>query len=306
MSHDLTRRAVDRLLEVGAPLRDAPEPGLVDLERYEVRGVLGRGGMGVVYEAWDKDLERPIALKVLSQTGGLSPAARQRFLREAKAAARLVHPHIASVYDATPEAIAMQRIEGETLADRIFDDPRELAALIRDAALAIHFAHGEGIIHRDLKPANLMVEPGDRPHVYVMDFGVAKERSVDASISLTESVIGTPGFMAPEQAAGRLGDVGPPTDVYGLGATLYACLSGRPPFDDDDVYSILRRVCEEEPRPLREIARRVDADLATVVAKCMAKDPQRRYGSALALASDLDRWLRGEPIQARPPSLAGN
>ena len=147
----------------------------------------------------------------------------------AKAAARLVHPHIASVYDATPEAIAMQRINGETLAERGNDDPRELAALVRDAALAIHFAHGEGIIHRDLKPANLMVEPGDRPHIYVMDFGVAKELTVDASISLTESVIGTPVFMAPEQAAAD-----PHTDhradIYALGIMAYEMLCGQPPF----------------------------------------------------------------------------
>ncbi len=299
---DLTPRAVERLLEVGAPLLDEPELTAVNGDRYELKGVLGRGGMGVVYEAWDTQLERTIALKVLSRGAGLTATAQQRFVREAKAAARLVHPHIASVYDATPEAIAMQRIDGDTLAARNPDDPRELAALVRDAALAIHFAHDQGIIHRDIKPANLMVEPGDRPHIYVMDFGVAKHRAVDASISVTESLVGTPAFMAPEQAAG--GEVGPRTDVYGLGATLYACLSGRAPFADDDLYGLLRRVVEQEPPQLRQIAPAVDRDLATIVSKCMAKDPQDRYASALAVAGDLDRWLRREPIEARPPSLA--
>jgi len=196
----------------------------------------------------------------------------------------------------------MQRVRGTTLAEAGIDDPRALAALIRDAALAIHYAHGEGIVHRDLKPANLMVEPGDRPHVFVMDFGLAKELAVDGSVSVSGSVVGTPGFMAPEQATGS-GEIGPRTDVYGLGATLFACLAGRAPFEQHDVVRLLRSIVEDEPVPLRRLAPRVDADLATIVAKCLAKEPQQRYGSALALASDLDRWLNGEPIQARPPSV---
>ena len=141
-----------------------------------------------------------------------SRAARQRFLREARAAAKLVHPHIATVYDATPEAITMQHIEGETLAEAHLDS-RTLALLVHDAALAIHFAHGEGIVHRDLKPANLMLENRKRPHVYVMDFGLVKERAGVSTLSVSGAVVGTPSYMAPEQAAARTHDVGPTTDV---------------------------------------------------------------------------------------------
>lgn len=301
MSRDLTPRGIERLLEIGAPLGERPELGAVDTERYELGAELGRGGMGVVYQAFDRELERVVALKVLSRPSGLSDETRQRFLREARAAARLVHPHIAAVYDAAPEAIAMQRVRGVTLAEADIDDPRALAGLLRDAALAIHYAHSEGVVHRDLKPANLMVELDERPHVFVMDFGLAKELSVDASVSMSGSVVGTPSFMAPEQAAG--GEVGTRTDVYGLGATLYSCLAGRAPFDERDVVKLLRRVVDEEPAALRQLAPGVDGDLATIVAKAMAKEPSQRYASALALASDLDRWLNGEPIQARPPSV---
>jgi len=286
-------------------LAERPELGAVDLERYELGQEIGRGGMGVVYEAFDRELRRPVALKVLGQVRGLSQEARQRFLREARAAARLVHPHIAAVYDAEPEAIAMQRVRGPTLAEAELRDPRELAALIRDAALAIHYAHGEGVVHRDLKPANLMYEPGERPHVFVMDFGLAKEIAVDATVSASGVAVGTPAYMAPEQVHGT-DEVGPRSDVYGLGATLYACLAGRPPFEERDVVRLLRRVVEDDPPPLRSIAPdggRIDADLATIVAKCLAKEPAARYASALALASDLERWLNGEPIQARPPSV---
>ena len=301
MSRRLSPRAQEKLLAIGAPLAERPELGAVDTERYELGQELGRGGMGVVYAAFDRELERPVALKVLTRPLGLSGEARERFLREARAAARLVHPHLAAVYDATPEAISMQLVRGTTLAAAGIDDPRRLAELLRDAALAIDYAHGEGVVHRDLKPANLMVEPGDRPHVFVMDFGLAKELAVDASVSASGGVVGTPAYMAPEQARG--GAVGPHTDVYGLGATLYACLAGRAPFEGADVVELLRRVADLEPLPLRSLAPRVDRDLATIVAKCMAKEPGERYGSALALASDLDRWLRGEPIAARPPSF---
>ncbi len=303
MSRDLTPRAIRNLLDVGAPLKKSPELAGLDIDRYDLGDVLGTGGMGIVYEAYDKELQRKVALKVFSHPAGQSDTGRQRFLREAKAAARLSHPHIATVYDATPEAIAMQRIEGVTLSEYKFKSPRDIVSLVRDAALAIHFAHAEGIVHRDLKPANMMVEVGAKPHIYVMDFGLAKELSTESSLSLTGAIVGTPAYMAPEQASGQNNRVGTTTDVYGLGATLYASLAGRAPFHDDDVYKLLRKVVEEEPIPLTQAAQ-IDRDLSLIVAKSMAKEPERRYNSALALASDLDRWLRGEPIEARPPSAA--
>ena len=299
---ELTPRAVRRLLEAATPLLDEETPSTLVSERYELRGVLGRGGMGVVYDAWDRELERAVALKTLPRGAALSDEARERFVQEAKAAARLSHPHIASVYDATPEAIAMQKIRGRTLAELLPLPPRLLAALLRDAALAIHYAHEQGVVHRDLKPANLMVEDGARPHVFVTDFSLAKRYEVASGLSASGSVVGTPAYMAPEQAAGRGKEVGPRSDVYGLGATLWAALAGRPPFEEQDLYALLARVVADEPRPLRVVAPDVDRDLETIVAKCMAKDPARRYGSALALAGDLDRFLRGEPIEARPAS----
>ncbi len=303
----LPRHALERLYDVGKPL--CAEGGLdaVDLGRYQLGRELGRGGMGVVYEAHDPELGRRVALKVLSRAAGLSTEARLRFAREAKAAAQLTHPNIAAVYDATPEAIAMQLIDGVALSALAGTDPRDLSELVRDAALAVHTAHQQGIVHRDLKPANLMVErrAGQRPHVYVMDFGLAKAADLDASLSSSGGVLGTPHYMAPEQAAGRGAEVDARSDVYSLGATLFSVLAGRPPFEGDDVYEVLRRTVEEEPPDVRRLAPAVDGDLATIVAKCLRKEPEARYPSALALASDLDRWLRGEPVVARPVSAAG-
>ena len=295
----LSRRRVERLLALGAE-EDGPA---LELERYELGEVLGRGGMGVVHRAHDRELDRPVAIKLLSDQAAPSEEARLRFLREARAAARLVHPHIAAVYDATPEWIVMRLVEGENLATLRLP-PRELVSVMRDAALAIHFAHVEGIVHRDIKPANLMVESsGERPHVFVMDFGLVKELEVDTSLSAAGGVLGTPAFMAPEQAAARSGEVGPRTDVYGLGATLYHGLSGAAPFEGE-LFEVLRATVEEEPVPLQRRAPEVGADLSWIVARCLEKNPARRYATALDLAGDLDRWLRGEPVLARPPTIA--
>lgn len=304
MSTSLPRSAVDRLLALGAPVAGGPELAPELAARYELGEEIGRGGMGVVHAAWDLQLGRTVALKLLADAALASDRARERFLREARAAAKLVHPNIAAVYDATPSAIAMQLVEGPTLDAMCGGDAREIAALVRDAALAVHFAHGRGVVHRDLKPANLMFETDETGgrRVYVMDFGLAKAIDLEASLSGSGDVLGTPMYMAPEQAASRPVDAR--ADVYALGATLYHVLSGEPPFARGDVLQLLRDIQEAEPRPLRTVRTDLPNDLAVVVHKCLEKDPGRRYGSALELASDLDRWLVGAPVHARPPSAA--
>ena len=305
MNTPLPPHALKKLLSVGSSLVREGDASAVELGKYRTLREIGRGGMGIVYEALDATLQRKVALKVLTDSAGSSEDARQRFVREAQAAARLSHPNIAAIFDATGEYIAMQLIEGPTLAEIEWTDHRLLAGLVRDAALAVHAAHQHGIVHRDLKPANLMVEgfeQGGTPHIYVMDFGLAKETALDSSLSTSGSILGTPSYMAPEQAAGRLREVDERSDVYALGATLYDRIAGRPPFAGEDVYQLIMSTVEGEPEPLERIGGNVDRELATIAMKCLAKEPERRYSSALALASDLDLWLRGEPIAARPPS----
>ena len=271
-----------------APVASCDAPSLP--ARYELVRELGRGGMGVVYEAIDHQLGRRCALKTLPP--GAALALRERLQREALAAARLRHPHIATVYDATADYISMQLLVGCTIDQVHASERRLLVELLRDAARAVHHAHEQGLVHRDLKPSNLVVEGR---HVYVVDFGLAKQLALDAS--LPGGVVGTPAFMAPEQARGAA-QLDGRADVYGLGATLYACLCGAPPFTASDLPALLQQVLEREPAPLR-----VERDLDVVVHKCLAKDPAQRYASAAALADDLDRWLQGVPVSARRPSL---
>ncbi len=281
--------AMRRLLDVGR--EDLPD---LDLGKYELIREIGRGGMGIVYEAQDQQLGRRVAVKLLSEHAGFSATLRQRFVREATAAGRLQHPHIAQVFDATPDFIAMQLVAGTPLHETPLET-QEIVRLLRDAAFAVQHAHDHGIVHRDLKPSNLLVD-GD--HVYVMDFGLAKETQVDSTLSMSGHVLGTPGFMAPEQAQGRVRDVDERSDVYGLGATLWATLSGRPPFEGEDVIEVMRRVVDEEPRAIAG----VDSDLDTIARTAMAKEPERRYATARAFGEDLQRFLDGQPIEARPPS----
>ncbi|TAH35200.1 MAG: serine/threonine protein kinase [Planctomycetota bacterium] len=296
---ELGAAALERLAQVA---RDAASPTDA-LARYELGRELGRGAMGVVVEARDLHLDRTVALKLLSRTAELSADARARFLREARAAARLSHPAIAAVYDANEAFIAMQLVDGLDLATRPVRDPRLLATLLRDAALAVHYAHSQGIVHRDLKPANLMVTGDDPPRIMVTDFGLAKATELGPTLSRSGTIIGTPAYMAPEQALGDGAAVDARADVYGLGATLFEQLAGRPPFQSESVLEVLRQVVEEEPPPLRSLVPAIDRDLATITHKCLAKAPEQRYASALAFAGDLDRWLSGEMILARPPSL---
>jgi tetratricopeptide (TPR) repeat protein len=274
--------------------------------KYVKVSALGRGGMGEVWKAWDRELCRWAALKFLHQEDSEQLA---RFRREAQMAARLSHPNIAAVYEVGQtggkQFIAMQFVPGATLASGGRRPPRLVVELLRDAALAIHYAHEQGTIHRDLKPANLMVvEESPRPRIFVLDFGLARPAAGDSSVSVTGIVVGTPSYMSPEQARAESHRVGPISDIYGLGATLYELLAGVPPFFGGDAYSVLEKVVNEDPPRIRARAPEIDADLETIVLKCLEKEPERRYESARALADDLSRWLAGEAILARRPSVA--
>ncbi|MEM7203495.1 MAG: protein kinase [Planctomycetota bacterium] len=301
MTEPLPDHAVRKLLAVAAAERE-DQDGERRVGRYRLVRELGRGGMGVVHEAIDTELGRRVALKILAVPPGAPADLRERFEREALAAARLSHPNIAAVYEAHGEMIAMQLVDGAPLSSLPRGDRRRLVLQIRDAALAVHYAHEHGIVHRDIKPHNLLIE---RDRVVVTDFGLAKHLTADAAPSLSVSghILGTPSYMAPEQASGRVHDVDPRTDVYGLGATLFDLIGGRPPFVEEDVVRLLRRIVEDEPPRLRTFAPTVPHDLENVVRKALAKEPERRYPSAAALAEDLTRWLEGEPVLAQPPSV---
>ncbi|MEQ1895626.1 MAG: protein kinase, partial [Planctomycetota bacterium] len=282
-------------------LADARELAGVEGEllfgRYRLVRELGRGGMGVVYEAEDTALGRRVALKRLAFASALGPGLSEAVLREARAAARLDHAHIAAVYDAYPDALVLQLVLGPSLAEIERPPLRELVGWIRDAARAVQHAHEHGLVHRDLKPHNLLVADG---RVFVTDFGLAKELASPGSHSLSGSVLGTPSYMPPEQASGLAREVDARSDVYALGATLYDKLAGRPPFVASDVVALLRAVVEGEAPPL---AAHVPRDLARVVGKCLEKDKERRYASAAALADDLENWLAGRPVVARAASV---
>lgn len=296
----LPSHALRRLLADAAPLlSEAREDGRT-VGRYRLIRELGRGGMGVVWEAEDPQLGRRVALKVLTGVPGADGVLRERFRREGQAAARLSHPNIAQVYEASGEAIAMQLIDGPPLSRFPRDDRRLLVTLMRDAALAVHHAHERGVIHRDLKPHNLLVEDG---RVYVTDFGLAKRLEEASDLSLTGHLLGTPSYMSPEQAAGRVDEVDPRTDVYGLGATLFDLLGGSPPHRRSDVALTIRSIIENDAPRLRSLVPDIPGDLELVVAKCLESEPARRYRSAAQLADELTRWLEGRPVLAEPKSI---
>ncbi len=275
--------------EVEAAARD--DANLIG--KYVRTAKLGAGGMGVVWRAWDTHLDRWVALKLLT---GDDEQELARFRREATTAARLSHPNIAAVYEARDNYIAMQLVDGATLDRLPREDTRHLVETVRQAALAIAYAHECGVIHRDLKPANIMVDTQGR--VFVLDFGLARSTAGASPLSQTGLIQGTPQYMSPEQARGSTRLDGR-TDVWSLGATLYELVEGHPAFAAPDVLALLRVIEEVEPAPLR----RADRDLATIIGKCLEKDPARRYADVRSLADDLGHWHAGELVSARAPSL---
>ncbi len=263
-------------------------------EKFRVERKLGEGAMGEVWLATDTALGRRVALKFIKSE---DPQEAERFKREAQMVAKLDHPSIAKIFETGDGYIAMQYVEGQSLDDMDMKPTVSKAAgFVRQAALAVHHAHEHGVVHRDIKPGNIMV--GKDGHVWVMDFGLAKQVSVRSSLSVSGMILGTPSYMPPEQADGRSNLARPESDVYSLGATLYQLVTGKPPFSGLGVYDTIRKVVEEEPVPPRSIAKGLEPELEAVIMKCLEKEPYRRYRTALELAEDLGRYAKGLPVEA--------
>ncbi len=275
-----------------------------DFGDYEVEEEIGRGGQGVVYRARQKSLNRMVALKIVSFGQWAAERHLRRFRLEAEAAARLNHPSIVPIYEIGERDgfcyFSMALVDGSRLDEVIESGSmpmRRAAELSAKLARAVHYAHERGILHRDIKPGNILLDAEGEPHL--TDFGLARLPELQSDITGTAELLGTPSYMAPEQARGSKSEVTPATDVYGLGAVLYHLITGHPPFPAQTAYETIRMVLEAEPRPPQTWNRKLDRDLVTICLKCLDKEPRRRYGSALALAQDLECWLSNRPIQAR-------
>jgi serine/threonine-protein kinase len=277
----------------------------MDFGDYELLEEIGRGGQGVVYRARQKSLKRTIALKVIGLGQWATEAHLKRFRREAEAAANLDHPCIVPIYEVGEREgscyFSMKFIDGGQLDEVTKHQPisaRTAAELVAKLARTVHHAHEHGILHRDIKPGNVLLDRNGEPHL--TDFGLARLVETESTVTRTMEVLGTPSYMAPEQAVGNNARVSRATDVYGLGAVFYQLLTGHPPFAGGTTFETVRLVLDTEPRQPRLWNPKIDRDLATICLKCLEKDPQRRYSSALALAEDLEHWLKHEPIRAKP------
>src|SRR6266566_9839617 len=311
-------RRVDSQLEALFPSSDSSSHAAIDKRQflvdgqlptipgYEVKSVLGHGGMGVVYQAKHLKLNRPVALKMMIYGAVATSSEQARFQREAEAVAALHHPHIVPIYD-VGEAdgrpyYTMEFLEGGSLAKKLAGKPQPAAAAAAYSltlAEAVQAAHDAGIVHRDLKPANVLLTSDGA--LKIGDFGLARRSDADQSLTLTAANVGTPSYMAPEQALGKANAFSPAVDIYALGALLYEMLTGRPPFRAETAAETQRQLITEEPVPPSRLNANVPSDLETICLKCLSKDPARRYATAAALAEDLQHLLRGEPINARRP-----
>ncbi|MCA9180607.1 MAG: protein kinase [Planctomycetales bacterium] len=274
---------------------------------YLLERVLGRGGMGVVYYGRQLQLDRPVAIKMIRAGALASQGEVLRFYAEARSAARLDHPNIVTVYQCGEcdghRFFSMDYVAGEDLAKMIASGPLECkraARYVRDAARAIQYAHQRGILHRDLKPANVLVDESDQVHI--TDFGLAKTVGVETGLTASGAALGTPSYMSPEQAAGRIEEQHQATDIYSLGAVLFTLVTGQPPFKGSSVVQTIMHVIHRPAPMARTLRSDLPADLETIIDVCLQKSPERRYTSAGALADDLNRFLAGTPIAARPAS----
>ncbi len=317
-AHDAVERMSRPLRDVAQAARvlgddpdsvDSPDPNSsipMEFGAYVLFEVLGAGGMGVVYRALHRSLNRHVALKQIIAGPLASESDIQRFRNEAEAAAQLEHPNIVPIYEVGEyqgrRYLTMRLIEGGNLAghrERFRDDPRAAARLMTVVAEAVHHAHRRGFLHRDLKPSNILLDGEGQP--LVTDFGLARRIGVESTLTGSGAILGSPPYMAPEQTGGRTNEITTATDVYGLGAILYVLLTGGPPFQCDTPLETIHRVRTTLPEPPRRLNPRVDRDLETICLKCLEKEPSQRYTSAESFGDDLRRWLHGHPILARRP-----
>jgi TolB-like protein/Tfp pilus assembly protein PilF len=287
---------------------DRPARMLTNFGDYELLDEIGRGGQGVVYRARQKSLNRTVALNVIGLGHWATEAHLKRFRLEAEAAASLDHPGIVPIYEIGERDgscyFSMKLVQGGQLDEVVGREPmsvRRAAEFVARLARTVHYAHEHGILHRDIKPGNVLLDADGEPHL--TDFGLARLVETESTVTRTMEVLGTPSYIAPEQATGQNAQLSAATDVYGLGAVLYQLLTGQPPFAGGTTFETIRMVLETEPRKPRLWNSKVDRDLETICLKSLEKDPKKRYASALALAEDLEHWFRHEPIRARPANV---